>query len=128
MAPSTVLLIDSDTDSVTIYSLILRHHGYKVYHALDGATGLEMAFEMRPDVVISELFMPPVEGGSVLDRLRQDTRTAATPLIVLDSIPTFGWDRLESLGDLRRLTKPCEPSRLVQEVANVLEPRISVPH
>jgi CheY-like chemotaxis protein len=121
MAPATVLLIDNDADSITIYSLILRHHGYEVVHALDGETGLQLAFERNPDLVISELFMPPTDGGNLLDRLRQDARTAETPLIILDSIPTFGWERLESLGQLSRLTKPCEPSRLLQEVSKILD-------
>jgi CheY-like chemotaxis protein len=121
MAPATVLLIDSDADSIAIYSLILRHHGYEVIHATDGETGLQLAFESLPDLVVSELFMPPVCGSDVVRRLRHDDRTADTPLIILDSIPTFARELMDTLGDFSRLTKPCEPSRLLQEIERLLD-------
>jgi CheY-like chemotaxis protein len=127
MAPATVLLIDTDVDSIAIYSLILRHHGYDVIHATDAETGLQLAFESQPDVVVSELFLPRVRGGDVIQHLRNDDRTADTPLIVLDSIPTFARELTDSLGDLSRLTKPCEPSRLLQEIERLLERPVPVP-
>ncbi len=126
MAPATVLLIDSDVDSIEIYSLLLRHHGYQVIHALDGTTGLRLAFESNPDVVVSELFLPPLQGGEVVDQLRSDDRTAATPLIVLDSIPNFTGELTRRHGELSRLTKPCEPSRLLREIERLLLERTTV--
>jgi DNA-binding response OmpR family regulator len=120
MAPATVLLIDSDADSLAIYSLILTHHGYEVVQATDGDTGLQLAFERRPDVVVSELYMPKVDGATLLERLRGDARTAATPLIVLDSVPSFARELRGSEAKLHRLAKPCEPSRLLQEVRRLL--------
>jgi CheY-like chemotaxis protein len=128
MAPATVLIIDSDADSIEIYSLLLRHHGYEVIHARDGETGLRLAFESNPDLVVSELFLPPVPGGEVVDQLRSDDRTAATPLIVLDSIPNFGHDVSRRLRGLSRLTKPCEPSRLLQEIERLLDQRATIAH
>jgi len=120
MAPAKVLIIDDDADSITIYSLMLRHHGYTVIHAQDGETGLRMAFDTKPDLVVSELFLPEVAGGEVVTQLRKDQRTATTPLIVLDSIPNIGRSFADSLGEFRRLTKPCEPSRLLEEIELVL--------
>jgi|SRR5690606_29441832 len=117
---STVLLIDNDGDSIAVYSLLLRHHGYEVIHAHDGETGLRMAFETAPDLVVSELFMPNAPGADVVDRLRGDDRTADTPLIVLDSAPSVTRDSRRGLRNLSRLTKPCEPSRLLDEVRRLL--------
>jgi DNA-binding response OmpR family regulator len=129
MAPATVLLIDSDVDSINIYSLILQHHGYSVIYASDPEVGLRMAVEAKPSVVISELFLPPMRGVSLLDRLRSDDRISQTPLIVLDSIPDHAADMADSLARLPRLRKPCEPSRLLQEVQRVLEePSQPSPH
>jgi DNA-binding response OmpR family regulator len=118
--PATVLLIDRDADSVAIYSLLLRHHGYDVIHAHDGETGLRLAFEAGPDLVVSELFTPHGTRTDLVDRLRRDDRTAGTPLIVLDSIPAFTHDSPGAFGNLSRLTKPCEPSRLLHEVKRLL--------
>ena len=121
MAPSTVLLIDRDQDSLTIYSLILRHHGYEVVTVKDGATGLRLAAELDPDIVISELFLPPVQGHSVVEELRGKDPMAAKPLILLDSIPMLGEPLMEGVARTIRLTKPCTPTRLVEEVARLLE-------
>jgi chemosensory pili system protein ChpA (sensor histidine kinase/response regulator) len=127
MAPATVLLIDSDVDSITIYSLILQHHGYSVIHARDPENGLRMAVEEKPAVVVSELFLPPLRGLSLVDRLRSDDRIAQTPLIILDSIPEHAADMADAFASLNRLRKPCEPSRLLQEVQRVLEPPQPLP-
>jgi len=121
MLPATVLLIDRDHDSVEIYRLILEHHGYRVLHATDGLHGVRIAVEEHPDVVISELFLPRIDGASVMDLLRRDDRTATMPLIILDSIPTFSVDFQPDVEDARRLTKPCEPSRLLREVRRILK-------
>ncbi len=120
MAPSTVLLIDRDQDSLTIYSVILRHYGYEVVTVTDGATGLRLAVELDPDIVISELFLPLVQGHTVLEELRADDRTARKPLILLDSVPMLGEALMDGRAGTSRLTKPCTPSRLVEEVARML--------
>ncbi|MEX2571889.1 MAG: response regulator [Gemmatimonadota bacterium] len=124
MDSSTVLLIDSDDDSIAIYSLILRHHGYAVLMAHDPEAGLRMAFENRPQLVIAEVFLPSRGGMQLIDRIREDQRTAEIPVIILDSMPSF-WEELpDSAGRLRRLTKPCEPSRLLAEVRRLLDPAV----
>lgn len=121
MALSTVLLIDGDQDSLIIYSLILRHHGYEVVAARDVATGLQLAADLDPDIVISELFVPFGKGQDVLQGLRSNDRVAGKPLILLDSIPMLGEKLMEGLTGMSRLTKPCTPSRLIEEVAKLLK-------
>jgi DNA-binding response OmpR family regulator len=120
MASATILLIDTDADSLTIYSTLLRHHGYDVLHAADAETGLRLAVELRPDLVVSELFLPPLHRGEVVRRLRKDHRTAGTPVIVLDSIPKIARELLQNAG-VSRLSKPCKPSRLLEEVERLLD-------
>lgn len=127
MAPS-ILLVDNDPDSIAIYSLILKHHGYDVLSARDGATGYRLAVDRRPSVVVSELYLPPVEGLSLHEQLRKNEGTASIPLILLDSIATFGVELgLEDSLAATRLTKPCEPSRLLMEVEKLLNLEMAVP-
>lgn len=121
MESATVLLIDSDADSITIYSLILRHHGYRVVHAADFETAVRLVAEADPDVVVSELFTTSRDERDVVEFLRGDERTSNKPLILLDSAPSRG--RRPELASLPRLTKPCEPSRLLREVGRALNPR-----
>lgn len=115
MAPS-ILLIDADADSIRIYSLMLEHHGYEVISAADTTTGFQLAMERRPSLVISEVFLPPTADGTLLERLRGNEQTAGTPMIVLDSTSSFGCKPGEAKSATRTLSKPCEPSRLLQEV------------
>jgi DNA-binding response OmpR family regulator len=126
MTPPKVLLIDSDVDSIAIYSLILRHHGFVVIQALDPDTGFQLAVEDRPDLVITEIFLPPVRGTTLLERLLDDARTSSTPLIVLDSVPSIGEYFVSSGRIQHRLTKPCEPSRLLTEVQKLLEQSVPI--
>lgn len=126
MSPS-VLLVDNDPDSVTIYSLILRHHGYSVRVAHDGTSAFNIAVAEKPDLVISEVFLPDEEQGGFMRRFRSDSRLSHTPVIMLNSIRTF--EDPEPVGDseLLWLTKPCEPSRLLQAVKRVLSARVEMP-
>ncbi len=119
---ATILLIDSDADSIAIYSMILDHYGYKVMHANDGSSGLQLAQEVRPSLIVTELFLPQMDGSMVAVRLRADPRTAQIPLIVLDSVPTLSTALLANVTGAIRLTKPCEPSRLLHEVERMLAP------
>lgn len=121
MSSSTVLLIDSDQDSLTIYSVILRHHGYEVVPARDVTTALQLAASRNPDIVISELFIPFGKGQDVLQGLRASDRVAGKPLILLDSIPMLGEKLMDGVTGMSRLTKPCTPSRLVEEVGKLLK-------
>lgn len=115
MAPS-VLLIDDDQDSLNIYTLILRHHGYHVVIARDGATGLRKALEGTVDIVVSENFLPELGSTTVLETLRGNERTVKTPMIVLDSTPNQRARFTDPHARSSSLTKPCEPSRLLNEV------------
>ena len=122
MASSTVLLIDSDQDSLTIYSLILRHHGYDVVSARDVKTGLQLVANIEPAIVISELFIPFGKGQDVLQGLRSSDRIAGKPMILLDSVPMLGEKLMEgATTGMSRLTKPCTPSRLMEEVTRLLK-------
>ncbi len=61
----------------------LRFAGYEAVGALDGAVGIEMARSYRPDLVISDIRMPELDGYGVLEALRADPETADMPLIFL---------------------------------------------
>jgi DNA-binding response OmpR family regulator len=124
---ATVLLIDGDADSVEIYSIILHRQGYRVVAARDGRSGLALALSLRPDLVIFELYLPLLDGHDLLEKLRGDARTALTPVIILDSIPSVSPSLFEPEYFALRLIKPCEPSRLLEAVYSVLgEPMVVV--
>lgn len=117
MSGPTVLLIDGDTDSRTIYSLILLHNGFQVLEAADGAVGFELACQHRPDLIVLEPFVPLVEGRPVADLLHGDARTAGLRVLLVTAVPNL-LDRPEHAGGHWSgcLIKPCQPRIFLAEV------------
>lgn len=120
MPSRTVLLVDPDGDSLTIYSLILEHHGYRVLRARTPEDGLRLAIEQRPDVVVAELFLAPVEGKPLPDRLRQEAWSAGVPIVALSTLALAQTRAGLGVCD-GYLLKPCVPTRLLAEVERVLQ-------
>ncbi|MGB7874667.1 MAG: response regulator [Anaerolineales bacterium] len=80
---STILVVDDDPAILMGLRLKIQRHGYQVITAKDGAAGLEMAREHRPDLVLSDVMMPFPDGFEMRRRLRQEAELAAIPFIFL---------------------------------------------
>lgn len=122
MTSRTVLLADSDHDSRSIYALMLEHHGFRVVHAASGADAHRIACESRPDVVVTELLLAPVEGQPIALLLKRDQRTAGLPVVGLTVLPANLGLTQGLLACDAYLVKPCTPTRLLREVERLLQP------
>lgn len=102
-----VLLIDDDADLLEIYTLALEELGCEVTTARDGQEGLERALASSPDLIITDVRMPRMNGLELCQRLRADERSRATPLILHSSehaiLAPRGEVFLHKDGDLSRL-------------------------
>lgn len=117
----TVLLVDPDEDSQNINAALLRHCGYRVLQARNGVEGILLARKERPDLIVTELFVPSARGWKVPELLRRDHRTAQIPILALTAYAfTTDEERAWSAGCDGFLSKPCEPSRVMQEVRRLL--------
>ena len=74
----------------------LRRQGYAVTTASDGEEALQLIRSERPDIIVLDLIMPKLQGFDVLQVLKQDSITAAIPVIVLSSL-TQEQDKQEAL-------------------------------
>ena len=99
----------------------LEKEGFQVRGALDGETGLAMALQERPDVVLVDLMLPGLDGLEVCRRLRADRRTAAIPLIMLTA-KSGESDRIVGLelGADDYITKPFSIRELTARVRALL--------
>lgn len=103
--------------------MFLTLEGFEVLTATDGESGLAMAREARPDVVVMDLQMPGLSGAQVSRALREDPATKDIPLIAatghaharLDDAVVAGFDAL--------IVKPCDPDRLVVEIRRLTTAR-----
>ncbi len=121
---TTVLLIDdNDDDALLIRRHLERRKSYRVYHARDGWEGLAQARQKLPDIIITDLTMPGIDGFGLVEELKLDPRTKNIPIVVVSAkdITPEEWKRLN--GNIEGLyQKGSLPSRqFVEQVVHVIE-------
>lgn len=126
MSAPTILLIDADRDSLAIFSLILRHHGFSVLEADDAESGYRLAREHQPELIVLEPFVSLLRGMRLTQLLRADPVTAGLQLLVVTAVPSLmeAPASYEEWGE-RYLVKPCAPRELLAEVQRRIEPALS---
>ena len=83
MTKNRVLIIDDEKDLLELVSYNLKKEGFYVTSAMDGETGLSLARQEQPDIVIIDLMLPGIDGLEVCRALRSDARTSEIPIIML---------------------------------------------
>ena len=83
---TTILIVEDDDAIRTNIIRLLKLEGYEIVWAVDGLQGLERARESRPDVVISDVSMPQMDGFELLAAIRADRELAATPVMLLTAL------------------------------------------
>jgi DNA-binding response OmpR family regulator len=81
-----IVVADDDRMFRKAAETTLRRQGYAVTTASDGEEALQLIRAERPDVIVLDLIMPKLQGFDVLQVLKQDSVTAAIPVIVLSSL------------------------------------------
>jgi signal transduction histidine kinase/ligand-binding sensor domain-containing protein/DNA-binding response OmpR family regulator len=116
-----VLLVVEDHIELREYMRSLFAGQYTVREASDGAEGLEIALSVVPDVIISDIMMPEMDGFALTRALRADARSSHIPIILLTA-RADGESRLEGLdvGANDYLTKPFEAAELQLKVRNLM--------
>ena len=82
-----ILLVDDQPVLVTLMSEFLSGEGYDVTTHTDGLTALQQMLEVRPDLVITDLSMPGMDGGALLTAMRENAYLGDTPVLVLSGRP-----------------------------------------
>lgn len=118
-----VILVIDDEESVRMpLSDLLRFEGYEVMEAQDGESGLQLATEQTPDLVLCDIMMPGMDGFEVLEELRRFSFMAMTPFIFLTArIDPADTEKGLNLGADDYVCKPFEPTQLVERIRARLE-------
>lgn len=119
---ASILVIDDHEDNLALLDELLASRGFRVWTALDGPTGLQVARERHPDLILLDLAMPGMDGFEVLLRLRDDRLTSRIPVIILTANfrdPAM-IDKGLSLGATEYLTKPIQTEELVVRLRGAL--------
>ena len=128
MSSAQLLLVDDEPGLREAVKDYLTESGFSVQVASNAREGWELMQQTTPDLVISDIMMPQVDGYQFLKQLRDDARFTALPVIFLTAKGMTG-DRIQ--GYQARcdayLSKPFDPDELVAIVENLLERRIVAP-
>ena len=117
-----VLVVDDDANARTLCAINLQQEGFEVIEAADGRGGLTRARLESPDLVVTDVAMPGLNGFEFAEALRGDEGTARIPLIFLSGERgPENEARAHALGALAYMTKPFDPTALVKLVAGVFD-------
>lgn len=83
---STALIVEDHPDQAAMVAQVLALRSYKPIVAENGETGLKLAREHRPDVVVLDLMLPDINGFDVCRQLRSDRETMLTPVVMLTAL------------------------------------------
>lgn len=119
-----LVLVIEDNPHIVEYLKSLLEDTYEVETAFNGQDGVEIALETIPDLVVSDVLMPKMDGFAVLQMLKKDSRTCHIPVILLTALAS-AQDRLAGLerGADAYLGKPFEGRELLAVLNNLLERR-----
>lgn len=81
-----ILFVEDESSLQKTFSDMLSGEGYEIISALDGETGLRMAKEMVPDLILLDLVLPKKHGFEVLKELKEDEKTKNLPVIILTNL------------------------------------------
>ena len=118
----TILVVDDEADILELISLNLKRNGYNCITAPDGIAAVKTALEAMPDLVILDLMLPGKDGFTVFKELRADSRTQATPVLMLTAKGELN-DKINGLetGADDYVTKPFSPKELMLRVKALLK-------
>jgi DNA-binding response OmpR family regulator len=122
-----VVVADDDPGVTWFISDLLRTAGCEVHEALDGATALDLAFKLEPELVVSDILMPGLDGFALCRALKRDVALRDTPVILL----SWKEDLLQRVRELGAsaaayLKKESDSRAIVARVREVLRPRARI--
>lgn len=121
-----VLIVNDVQDQLMLMSSLLRKAGYSVIEAGDGLEGLDTAKEHQPDLIISDVNMPGMDGVEFCRRLRSDIHLHHTPFMLVSALRKDNESVLAGFnaGADDYLESPFAPMRLIAKVSRLIEKKV----
>ena len=81
-----ILLIEDEEMLASMYETKFTNEGYEIHKALDGESGLKLAAEHQPDLILLDIIMPKLDGFSVLKKIKEDPKLKNVPVVLLTNL------------------------------------------
>lgn len=116
-----VLIVEDNTANAALMTYLLQAYGYRTLTATDGESGVALAQQERPDLVLCDIQMPGIDGFEVARRLRGFEQLRGVPLVALTAMAMIGdQDRILARGFDGYLSKPIDPQGFVAVIRRYL--------
>lgn len=116
MNPS-VLVIEDNEQNLYLMRFLLEKHGFTVAEAKDGIKGVEMAKEIKPDLILLDIQLPIMDGYAVARELRKNNELAGTVIVAVTSYAMVGdRERVLEAGADGYIEKPIDPDRFIDQI------------
>lgn len=116
-----IVVADDDEDVRALIEFRLTRAGYRVAAGGDGEEALELIRRERPDLAVLDIMMPKLDGYEVTRRVRSDSETAGTPVLLLTASVREGAEAIGfEAGANDHMRKPFSPQELLARVRSML--------
>ena len=116
-----IFVMDDDLALQMVLEIALRDAGYDVILASNGADGLEMLRDLQPDMIISDIMMPHMDGVETFGKIRERLQDEGIPMLILTALNRKPWfNDLEEEGAVI-MQKPFEIDKLINLINTMLD-------
>ncbi|WP_420645807.1 response regulator [Candidatus Leptofilum sp.] len=121
-----VLIIEDNEQNLYLLTFLLQAHSYEVVSARDGRSGIELAEQIQPMLILLDIQLPGMDGYAVAKALRRSPSLADTPIVAVTSYAMAGdRERVLAAGCTGYIEKPINPDTFISEVEQHLTERPS---
>ncbi|MDW5289174.1 two-component regulator propeller domain-containing protein [Formosa sp. PL04] len=120
---SLILIVEDNIELLNYLGYVLGHH-FKVIKTKNGIEALEQTHSLFPDIIISDIMMPEMDGIELCETIKKDIRTSHIPVILLTALESVK-NRISGLtsGADAYISKPFDDKLLITQIINLLESR-----
>jgi len=112
-----ILVIEDNEQNLYLVRFILEKNGYQVHAAMDGQAGIDMAAQLKPDLILLDIQLPVMDGYAVAKNLSANPELSSIPIVAVTSHAMVGdRDKALEVGCKGYIEKPIDPDTFVQEV------------
>jgi two-component system cell cycle response regulator DivK len=122
MGKARVLYIEDNPDNMILVKRILEIEGYEVIGALTGREGLTKAMQNKPDIVITDINLPDIDGYEITHNLKTDKATAHIPVVAMTAnVMQKDRENVFGAGCDGYITKPIDVDELPEQIESFLK-------
>lgn len=120
-----ILVVEDNADNLELVCYLLRAFGHEAIAAPDGLSGVRMAGDERPDIVLCDIQLPDIDGYEVVRRIRSNPSLASIPVVaVTASAQSSDRQRVLDCGFDGYFSKPLDPETFVSDIDGFLPPAL----